>query len=157
MRGQPAIRRVLGPLAGLLAGFLLLVFGAGLPPIAWAGPVEWHEVPATAEGRQWWDSGSLRLSRQGQLTVLSRFQPAPPAPDPAGGPAGRAAASTLYVMELDCDQELYRDVSVNGLPRYRAQWQAVGGDSLTRQILRAACQAGAPLLASSPRGDNVDG
>jgi hypothetical protein len=113
--------------------------------------VQWNEVPATAEGRQWWDSGSLRLSRQGQLTVLSRFQP--PTPTEDDGSVGRAPASTLYVMELDCGQELYRDISVNGLPRFRAEWQAVAGDSLTTDILRAACRAGADLLASAAPGE----
>jgi len=147
--------RRLGPVFALLA-VLVIVLGVGAPPIAWAGPVEWNEVPATTEGRQWWDGGSLRLSRQGQLTVLSRFQPAPPAPE-AGGQASRAAASTLYVMELDCGQELFRDISVNGLPRFRAEWQAVAGDSLSTEVLRAACRAGADLLAASAPGAGLDG
>jgi hypothetical protein len=44
---------------------------------AWAGPVEWHEVAATSEGRQWWDSGSLRTNKSGNLTLLSRYQSTP--------------------------------------------------------------------------------
>ncbi|MEB3316727.1 MAG: hypothetical protein VKO39_01080 [Cyanobacteriota bacterium] len=145
----------LGPLLALLA-VLLLGWGGMAAPIASAGPVEWREVPATAEGRQWWDGGSLRLSRQGQLTVLSRFQPSAP---PAGteGTPERLPASTLYVMELDCGQELFRDISVNGLPRFRAEWQAVAGDSLTTEILRAACRAGASLLAGASPGESARG
>jgi hypothetical protein len=145
----------LGPLLAMLAA-LLLGWGGVAAPIAWAGPVEWREVPATAEGRQWWDGGSLRLSRQGHLTVLSRFQPSAPPAGTEGAPE-RPPASTLYVMELDCGQELFRDISVNGLPRFRAEWQAVAGDSLTTEILRAACQAGADLLASPPAGEVVGG
>jgi hypothetical protein len=142
----PLVLVVLGLVApGLLA-----------PPIAWAGPVEWNEVTPTAEGRQWWDAGSLRLSRKGALTVLSRFQPAIPEPE-ASGSSGRGAASTLYVMELDCDQELYRDISVNGFPQFRAEWQAASGDALSTEILRAACRAGAPLLAASAKGEAADG
>jgi len=144
---------------------------------ALAGPVDWQEVPAGPEGRQWWDAGSLRRDRNGTLSVLSRFQPAPEAgaadpepavnagtadPEPAveatpAQPARAEAAApptqrpqplgTLYVMQLDCDQELYRDVSVNGLPRWRAPWQAAAGDSLTTATLRAACAAAPP-----PRG-----
>ena len=150
----------------LLVGLLVLPGALLLSPIrpAWAGPVAWQEVPASAEGRQWWDSGSLRLSRQGRLTVLSRFQPATdldaagaisadgPA-QPAGGadpdPAPRSprqAPGTLYVMELDCDQALYRDVAVNGLPRWGSQWQPAGSDDLVRRLLNEACAAGAVLL-----------
>jgi hypothetical protein len=141
--------------AWLLAlGVSLILSWMSVAP-AWAGPVSWREVPATAEGRQWWDAGSLRVSRQGRLTVLSRFQPPAP-PEGADAAGGRPPGGTLYVMELDCDQELYRDISVNGFPRFQAEWQAVAGDSLSRAVLRAACLAGADLLAAAPR-EGIDG
>lgn len=150
-------RRLLSLAGACLCGLSLLL-GLLAPPPAWSGPVDWHEVPATAEGRQWWDAGSLRFNRQGQLTVLSRFQPAAQA-DEAGGAAGRPRPTQLYVMELDCGQELYRDISVNGLPRFRAEWQAASGDALSTETLRAACQAGRSQMSAtaSARGEASDG
>ena len=114
----------------LLAALLLCACVLLAPPLqsALAGPVDWHEVTATAEGRQWWDAGSLRLDRDGRLSVLSRFQP----------PEG---ATTLYVMQLDCDQALYRDTSVNGLPQWQAEWRPVAGDGLMTSVLQEACAA----------------
>ena len=44
-------------------------------------------------------------------------------------------------MELDCDQGLFRDTSVNGLPQFGAQWLPVGNDDLTAEVLRQACEA----------------
>lgn len=117
---------------------LLLALGLNASP-AWAGPVDWREVPANADGRQWWDAGSLRRSRSGQLSVLSRFQPA------ADADASNRLGD-LYVMELDCGQRLFRDTSVNGWPRPRAEWQPVDGDGLLEAVLDASCEAGAPLL-----------
>ena len=117
---------------------LLLALGLNASP-AWAGPVDWREVPANADGRQWWDAGSLRRSRSGQLSGLSRFQPA--ADTDASNRLG-----DLYVMELDCGQRLFRDTSVNGWPRPRAEWQPVDGDGLLEAVLDASCEAGAPLL-----------
>lgn len=117
-----------GLLASLLLGALVLLVPAGA---ALAGPVDWQEVPATAEGRQWWDAGSLRLDREGRLSVLSRFQPA----------EGSEGASALYVMQLDCDQQLFRDTSVNGLPRFRSEWQAVAQDALGAAVIQQACAA----------------
>jgi len=150
--------------AWLLLALLLLPGVWLLSPAkpAWAGPVAWQELAASAEGRQWWDSGSLRLSRQGRLTVLSRFQPAPD-PDAGGTATADATAQsrggadpgprspgqapgTLYVMELDCDQALYRDLAVNGLPRWGSQWQPAGPDDLVRRLLNEVCAAGAVLL-----------
>lgn len=165
------------PCGALLLPMLLALL-LSLPTRAWAGPVSWKEVPPTAEGRQWWDEGSLRLNRSGHLTVLSRFQAAPldgaePATsDGAAGPSASGSGlqatasppgslpaaldqirpasprsappiSRLYVMELDCDQSLYRDLSINGLPQFGASWQPTGSDDLTAEVLRQACDAGA--------------
>jgi len=122
------------------------------PSIAWAGPVDWQEVEPSADGRQWWDAGSLRVDRHGHLTVLSRFQPAADSDgsEPASG--DRPPPSRLYVMEIDCAREQYRDTAVNGLPRFRAPWQGAASDLLTRATIEATCAAGADLLAAAPHG-----
>ena len=141
-------------LTPLLAGLLsLLTWLLPAVPKALAGPVEWHEVPASSEGRQWWDAGSLRLSRGGNLSVLSRFQPANPEAE-AGGTAeangntpARPRAGELYVMEIDCGQRLFRDTSVNGLPKLRAEWEPAGADRLIDAVIEEACAAGQDLLA----------
>ena len=108
-----------------------------------AGPVEWHEVAASPEGRQWWDAGSLRRTRGGNLSVLSRFQAAPPEDDPTQRPP----LGDLYVMEIDCGQKLYRDTSVNGIPQLRAEWHPSGADALIDNVIDEACAAGQDLLA----------
>lgn len=135
----PFLRRVLAVL--LLLGSLLVTTPLGAPA-AFAGSVEWREVTARPEGRQWWDAGSLRPTRDGNLSVLSRFQPAAPADQPEA----RAPVAQLYVMEIDCGQRLFRDVSVNGLPRFRSSWQISSIDPLIDDVIEAACAAGAPLL-----------
>ena len=126
---------------------LLLALMLPLPQAALAGPVNWQEVPATAEGRQWWDSGSLRLTRDGNLSVLSRFQPA--AKDGQGQEGERPPANDLYVMEVDCGQSLFRDTSINGIPQWGSHWQPVGADGLIEDTLTQVCAAGAELLAGS--------
>ena len=97
-----------------------------------AAPVEWIEVPSTAAGQQWWDRGSVRIDRDGFRTVLSRFTPAATAD-------GNQPAGELYVMQLDCGQGLFRDKQVNGLPRFRAQWQPAGDDGLITSVIEAVC------------------
>lgn len=151
-------------LLGLLLLALLLL---GQVPGAVAGPVSWVEVPASSEGRQWWDEGSLRLNRSGHLTVLSRFQPAAAAGSDAAAAAAasgaasageaapaaagrRAAPGRLYVMELDCDQDLYRDTSINGLPQFAPSWQPTGRDDLTHAVLQQACSAYAARRPAPP-------
>ncbi|MEB3297260.1 MAG: hypothetical protein VKL23_06970 [Cyanobacteriota bacterium] len=136
---DPAMTMLRALLLGML---LLLLTGSPLTPPAWAGQVDWQEVPGSEAGRQWWDRGSLRLSRGGNLSVLSRFQPAVP-PDSS---SGRPPASDLYVMEIDCAQALFRDTSVNGFPRLGAEWQPSGSDPLIDAVIEEACSAGQDLL-----------
>ena len=116
-----------------LLPMLLAVLVLGASP-AWAGPVDWVEVPATEAGQQWWDSGSVRENREGLRTVLSRFTPAA-----VDGEAPRNGE--LFVMQIDCAQKLYRDQQVNGIPRFRAQWQAAGSDQLIVSVIGAVCDA----------------
>ena len=117
---------------------LLVLVGAGALP-AFAGPVDWQEVTATSEGRQWWDSGSLRRTKTGHLSVLSRFQSAPT----EDGSNQRQRLADLYVMEIDCDQQLFRDTSINGLPQFKAPWLPASGDNLISSVIEASCQAAA--------------
>jgi hypothetical protein len=137
----------------LAAAVLMFTLWLSAPSTSLAGPVDWQELPTTSEGRQWWDAGSLRLNREGNLTVLSRFQPAAPKLDPAGDPQAPAAprppASSLYVMEIDCGQTLFRDTSINGIPQWNSSWQPVGADGLIEETIAAVCAAGADLLAGS--------
>jgi hypothetical protein len=136
----PAPHRHAGlALAVALLLALILGFGPAGVPAARAASVDWHEVPATEAGRQWWDAGSLRVTRGGNLSVLSRFQPA--AVDDE-----RTRLPDLYVMEIDCGQTLYRDTSVNGLPRLRAEWHPAEGDPLVMAVIRESCEAAAALL-----------
>ena len=98
-----------------------------------AGQVEWREVPSSGEGQQWWDAGSLRLKKDGTVSVLSRYS--------LRQEDDRPALGTLVVMEIDCNQQLYRDKQKNGLPQFRAEWQPSGSDPLIDGVLSAVCSS----------------
>jgi len=98
-----------------------------------AGQVEWREVPSSGEGQQWWDAGSLRLKKDGTVSVLSRYS--------LRQEDDRPALGTLVVMEIDCSQKLYRDKQKNGLPQFRAEWQPSGSDPLIDGVLSGVCSS----------------
>mgnify|MGYP007078070584 FL=1 len=128
--------RILGRLVAIL---LLLAVFSGAGSAAFAGPVDWHEVASSDEGRQWWDGGSLRRSREGNVSVLTRFQ----APTTEEKPR---PSNDLYVMELDCNQALFRDTSINGLPQFGAQWQPTAGDNLITRVVTEVCAVASETL-----------
>lgn len=124
--------------AARLLGLILCWFSVLTLTIApaWAAAVQWQEVPASPDGQQWWDRGSLRWTRDGHLRLLSRFQPS--------ASEGSSAAGELYVMDIDCQQKLFRDISVNGLPKLRSQWQLSEGEPLIVAVIDQACRAAPP-------------
>ena len=155
------LRLLLASVLGSLIGYGVLLMPC-LP--AWAGPVEWHEVAASGEGRQWWDSGSLRTNKSGNITVLSRYQSidqsidqlidqsidssqSPGQPNGAQGQVAKQPNRTrtdLYVMEIDCGQRIYRDTSINGIPQFNGTWLPSGGDKLIDSVVSEVCGAAGP-------------
>ena len=114
-----------------LAAVSLVLILCAAPVVA--GQVEWREVPSSTEGQQWWDAGSLRLKKDGTVSVLSRYSLRQEDDSPALG--------TLVVMEIDCSQLLYRDKQKNGLPQFRAEWQPSGSDPLIDGVLSGVCSS----------------
>ena len=114
-----------------LAAVVLSLFLCVAPVCA--GQVEWREVPSSGEGQQWWDAGSLRLKKDGTVSVLSRYS--------LRQEDDRPALGTLVVMEIDCSQQLYRDKQKNGLPQFRAEWQPSGSDPLIDGVLSGVCSS----------------
>ena len=114
-----------------LAAVVLSLFLCVAPVCA--GQVEWREVPSSGEGQQWWDAGSLRLKKDGTVSVLSRYS--------LRQEDDRPALGTLVVMEIDCSQQLYRDKQKNGLPQFRAEWEPSGSDPLIDGVLSGVCSS----------------
>ena len=73
------------------------------------------------------------------MSVLTRFQ----APTTEEKPR---PSNDLYVMELDCDQALFRDTSINGLPQFGAQWQPTAGDNLITRVVTEVCAVASETL-----------
>ena len=119
--------------SALLASLVVVLMQMAVAQPVFAGPVDWREVPSTSEGQQWWDAGSVRRTKEGNVSVLSRYSLKTEDESPALG--------TLVVMEIDCDQSLYRDTQKNGLPRFRADWEAPAKDDLISEVINAVCSS----------------
>ena len=106
---KPLMSRVQSLILATIIGCIVALPGLLMPCLpAWAGPVEWHEVAATSEGRQWWDSGSLRTNKNGNLTLLSRYQSIPQStPQSTAQPATRSIAqSTAQLITQSTAQSI---------------------------------------------------
>ncbi len=112
---------------------VILIFHGSTEEV-YAGPVQWIEVPPTKEGNQWWDMGSVR-EKNNKLRVLTKYKQAKSDLNEKSNPI-------LYVMDIDCEKNYFRDVSENGIPKFKKDWKSSQGDKLINEVIQQVCQYG---------------
>ncbi len=97
-----------------------------------AGPVNWEEVEPSEAGRQWVDLGSIKINKDGNFNVLSRFEVSSKTDQ-------QPKKSSLFVMQINCSKNIFRDTYVNGIPKFSSEWHSGDGDSLIINVLNKVC------------------
>ncbi len=95
-------------------------------------PVEWIKVSPTSDGEQWWDKGSLRIMKNGNINILSRLSITE---------ESNSKNTKIFTMEINCKEKVYKDTSINGLPKFNAKWEASNGDELIESVINQACDS----------------
>ena len=47
--------------------------------------------------------------------------------------------TNLYVMRINCETMEYKDISVNGIPSFKAQWKTSNEDELIDVVIDKSC------------------
>ncbi len=102
------------------------------PFVAPASSETWIEVAPTKDGQQWWDKGSMQTTESGTKKILTRFKPSRPN-------GMEQKQQVLFTMEINCENGLFKDTNVNGMPRVRARWVSSDGDLLIDEVINEVC------------------
>ena len=92
----------------------------------------WQEVPSTYYGREWWDKQNVNQHQYGEIKVRTKFKP-------KKKNKSLYVEETLYVMQIDCKENLYRDTSVNGFPRLNSNSASPNADALINIVMNEVC------------------
>ncbi len=95
---------------------------------------EWHEFYSSNEGRQWLDKDSLVIKRDGTRSVITRFTPSKQKDD-------NSPKSFIFTMDINCEERIYRDTSINGVPNKQSKWESSNDDKLIEQVMSETCSA----------------
>ena len=90
---------------------------------------DWQEVNPTKHGRQWWDKENIINKTNNKIRISSKFKPF----------FDTNTDYYLYVMDIDCNQKLYKDISINGNKVDNKEWQGSHGDILIGQVIDQSC------------------
>ena len=102
-------------------------------PIASAiGEVDWLLLKENDDGKEWVDLGSIKKINTNELSVLTKYFHNPN--------KGKVKGETnLYVMRINCDNREYKDISVNGIPSFKAKWKTSNDDELIDVVIDKSC------------------
>ena len=92
----------------------------------------WIEVKANENGTQWLDKNSRKIISPQKISIISRFRPITKNPY-------NVNSDIIYVMEIDCLNDVYKDKYVNGKRQSSEKWLSPNGDILISETINSAC------------------
>ena len=96
------------------------------------GEVDWLLLKENDDGKEWVDLGSIKKINNNELSVLTKYFQNPSKEKLKG-------ETNLYVMRINCDSREYKDISVNGIPSFKASWKNSNDDELIDVVIDKSC------------------
>ena len=93
----------------------------------------WKQVSETNEGIQYWDIGSLINKSNGLIEIKTKYLK-------KDAENQEIIEENIYTMEINCINNKYKDISVNGKFNLSAKWEAPNGDKLINDLISESCQ-----------------
>ena len=96
------------------------------------GEVDWLLLKENEDGKEWVDLGSIKKVNNKEISVLTKYFQNPSNENVKG-------ETNLYVMKINCDNKEYKDISVNGIPTFKAKWKTSNHDELIDVVIDKSC------------------
>ena len=96
------------------------------------GEVDWLLLKENNDGKEWIDLGSIKQIKDNEISVLSKYFQNPSKEKING-------QTNLYVMNINCDNREYKDISANGIPIFNAKWKTSNNDELIDIVIDKSC------------------
>ena len=111
----------------------LLFFTLNFAPYSNAiGNVDWVLLKENNDGKEWLDKGSIKPLPNGEISVLTKFFKNPTNSNNDG-------ELSLYVMRIKCDEKIFKDTSINGIPQFNSKWRSSDNDELIEIVIENSC------------------
>ena len=96
------------------------------------GEVNWLLLKENNDGKEWIDLGSIKKIKNNEISVLTKYFQNPSKEKVKG-------ETNLYVMRINCDNREFKDISINGIPSYKAKWKTSNDDELIDVVIDKSC------------------
>ncbi len=103
-----------------------------VPKASAFGEVDWLLLKENSYGKEWVDLGSIKKLQNNEISVLTKYFQNPSKEKVKG-------ETNLYVMRINCDNREFKDISVNGIPSFKAKWKTSNDDELIDIVINKSC------------------
>ena len=93
----------------------------------------WIEVSKTTEGIQYLDMDSFNIKLKNEIEITTKYSKIDPN-------TSEILENNVYVMRINCMNNLFKDISVNGKNNFSAKWEAPNGDKLIDDVISDSCK-----------------
>ncbi len=92
----------------------------------------WEEVATTEKGIQYIDTSTIKYDTQGILSVSTKYSEINPEDQ-------KIINTNIYIMEINCDKRIFKDISVNGKSTQGGTWESSRDDKLIKKTIIKSC------------------
>tara|TARA_Y100000589_G_scaffold287167_1_gene287763 strand:+ start:1091 stop:1483 length:393 start_codon:yes stop_codon:yes gene_type:complete len=96
------------------------------------GNVDWLLLKENNNGKEWVDLGSIKRLKNNEISVLTKYFENPTKEKTKG-------ETNLYLMQINCISREYKDISINGIPSFKAKWKSSNKDELIDVVIDKSC------------------
>ena len=96
------------------------------------GNVDWVLLKENNDGKEWIDMGSIKEINAKEISVLTKFLKSPKE-------SSDKEQLSLYVMRINCNDKIFKDTSINGIPQFGSKWQTSNNDELIDVVIEKGC------------------
>jgi len=100
--------------------------------IVYAANINWVEVSKTQSGIQYLDRDSIDIKGKGIIELTTKYLK-------VDTNTSKKIEENIYTMKIDCLNNKFKDISVNGKKNLSAKWEDPNGDKLLDDVISDSC------------------
>ncbi len=101
--------------------------------IVYGANINWIEVSRTPAGVQYLDRENIHIKGKGIIELSTKYLKIDPS-------TSKKIEENIYVMNINCLTNKFKDVSVNGKKNLTAKWEDPNGDKLLDDVISNSCE-----------------
>ena len=112
---------------------IILVIFSNRTNMVYGANINWVEVSKTPLGIEYIDKDSITNKDKGVIEIKTKYLK-------RNSNTSNEIEVNIYTMKINCINNKFKDISVNGKRNITAKWQKTNGDKLINDLISYGCE-----------------